>query len=371
MRVYQAIIFILFSAITAVSVERILTMARTRRSCCALLVKMRSTLTAVIAVLFFTLFSFPLYADELIIEPEMGRQPIIHAIDNAHQSIQIVMYGFTDKSLLEKLIQQKRNGRTINIILEEKPYQTEAENNKTFSILKHEAIPFIANIPSLRLIHQKTLIIDKQKALVMTFNFTHAAFKRERNFALIVDDPQRVNAIENIFSADWHNTPVLNPSAQILLSPEDSRQKLLSFIAQAKYTLQIYAQNINDYKIIGALAKAARKGIHVQLLSSTNLREKEAHYLIRAGVKISYTKKLIIHAKVIILDNEKALIGSINLTRASLDDNRELSVITEDTHVIKSLTKTFNHDWNDAEAANKLSLYTDKKLKPVRPEERS
>ncbi|MBV9575692.1 MAG: hypothetical protein JO149_03630 [Gammaproteobacteria bacterium] len=44
-------ITILITAITAVGVKRILTMARTRPSCCALLVKMRFTPTAVIAVL--------------------------------------------------------------------------------------------------------------------------------------------------------------------------------------------------------------------------------------------------------------------------------------------------------------------------------
>lgn len=299
-------------------------------------------------ILIFALFSLPLYADQLIIEPDMGRQPIIDAINSAHQSINLVMYGFTDKILLDTLIQQKLNGRTVKIILEDTPYKTEDENNKTLSALNQHAISFIDTLPSIRLIHQKTLIIDKQKALIMTFNFTRATFKRERNFALIIDDPQRVNAIVGIFSADWNGIPALNTSSQILLSPDDSRQKLLAFIQHAKHTLQIYAQDINDYKIVGALAKAAQKGIIVQVLSSSKLRKNQENYLTNAGVQLSLIKNLTIHAKVIIVDNEKAVMGSTNLTRSSFDDNRELSVITQDTKVVNLLTKTFAHDWQDA-----------------------
>lgn len=296
-------------------------------------------------------FSLPAWADQLIIEPEMGRQPVLNTIQSAQHSINLVMYGFTDNQILDALIQQKINGKTIRIILERSPYKTESENNKTIARLNDNQVDWQGHVPPFRLIHQKTLIVDNKQAMVMTFNFTNASFKNERNFALVLDDPRKVKDIDAVFSADWNHVASINHDPDLLFSPDNSRDKLISLITNTKNSILIYAQNLNDYKMVGALAKAAKKGINVKILTSTKMREKQSAYLLRSGINIHYSKTLMIHAKIFVFDQEKALIGSINLTRASLDDNRELSVITRDPNVIKGLEQTFNKDWHDGVSA--------------------
>jgi phosphatidylserine/phosphatidylglycerophosphate/cardiolipin synthase-like enzyme len=291
------------------------------------------------------LIAFSARADQLIIEPDMGRAPIINAIQSTEYSIKLVMYGFTDQSLLDAIINQKRNGKTINILLESTPYKAENENEKVIAELNNNHIPWLGHIPPFRLIHQKTLLLDDNKAIVMTFNFTRSTFKNERNFARVIDDPKKVKEITAIFSADWNQVPIHSSAADLIVSPDNSREKLLSLISSAKTSIRIYAQNITDYEIVGELAKAARQGIVVQLLTSSKMSEKQENYLTRAGVAILYSKKLIIHAKIMSFDDQLAMIGSINLTRSSLEDNRELSVLTRDRTVIKQLNATFDNDW--------------------------
>lgn len=210
----------------------------------------------------------------------------------------------------------------------------------------HRHIPWQGSIPPHRLIHQKTLLIDNEKVIVMTFNFTHSSFKNERNFGLIIDDAKRVKAINTLFSADWNQIPNQAPDTDLLLSPDNSRQALLKFINTAKRSIKVYAQSINDYKIVGALASKARKGVDVSILTSHKPREKQAKYLEQAGVKIAISKHYYIHAKVIIVDNEQAVLGSINLTKPSFDNNRELAVITRDKTVVSQLNNTFSQDWS-------------------------
>lgn len=308
---------------------------RAFRSCCTIIL---------------LLLALPIWADQLIIEPDMGRKPIINAINDAHHSIQLVMYGFTDKQLLNAIMQQNKQHRTVNIILEPTPYKAESENHQTIAQLDDKHIAWQAGAPAFRLTHQKTLIIDGRKAIIMTFNFTNSSFNNQRNFALILDDSRQVNDIATVFSADWNHIPSDNHTSRLIFSPDDSRHKLIALIDGAKRTLNIYAQSISDFKIVGALAKAARRGVTVQILTSANIREKQANYLARAGVIIHRSKHLYIHAKVIIIDQREAVIGSINLTRASLDHNRELAVITDDTSVIKQLVSTFNSDWSKTDA---------------------
>ena len=165
----------------------------------------------------------------------------------------------------------------------------------------------------------------------------------------MLDDPNTAREIEEHFSADWNHQPTLSHSSELIWSPDDSRKKINALISQAKQSISVYTQQLGDYKIIGALAKAARKGVRVNVLTSRKLNDKQTAYLQKAGVNIRYSQALYIHAKAFIIDQQEAMIGSTNLTRASLDDNRELSVITEDKSVIQQLDDTFAKDW---EASN-------------------
>jgi len=298
----------------------------------------------------FIICTTSVFADQLIIEPEMGRAPILNAINNTRYSLHLVMYGFTDDAILNALINQHDRGKNVQIILEEAPYKAGKENVKAINAFTKHGLNWQGTIPSIRLIHQKTLVIDADKALVMTFNFTNSTFKQTRNFALVLEDPRLVREIEEHFSADWNHQVSLSHHPSLIWSPGESRRKIIALINHAKQSISIYAQQLNDYKIVGALANAAKGGVQIDVLTSRKLNDKQAAYLQQRGVNIRYSKDLYIHAKAFIIDQQTAIIGSTNLTRASLDDNRELSVITQDKNIIKPLSETFEKDWQNANA---------------------
>lgn len=309
-------------------------------------------LTSLRVIAFFLLFfgfTVMAFADQLIIEPDMGRKPIIDIVKNARHSIDLVMYGWTDEQMLSPFIQQIENNKSIKIVLEDKPYKMEDQNTKVIHLLKKNHIDWIGNVPPFRLIHQKTLIIDDNKALVMTFNFTKSTFKSQRNFALLIDDPKMVNEIANVFSADWNHVPVSVHSPDLIYSPNNSREQFIRIISSAKKSINIYAQDVSDQKIVNALASTARRGVEINILTSKKLRDKAAAELSTAGVTLHYNTKLYIHAKALTVDNSKAVIGSVNFTSSSFDNNRELAVITRDPSIIRLLNEQFAKDIQRAE----------------------
>lgn len=266
----------------------------------------------------------------------MGRAPIVREIESAKQSVNLVMYNLTDKTLLNALLQQKANGRVVQVILEKTPFRTTDINKKTISKLKRSDIAWLGKLPDKRFIHQKTLLIDNREAIVMTFNFTLSTFKKQRNFAIIIDDPTEVKDIAQTFNADWNGTVVNTHSTNLIWSPEDSRRKLISLINSTKTELHIYAQSISDKGIISALENATKRGVKVTVITSSKLN--------LPGITIIKSPHYYIHAKVFIIDNQTATIGSNNLTKTSLDQNRELSVITHDPAIIRQLQSTFAYD---------------------------
>ena len=173
-------------------------------------------------------------ADQLIIEPEMGRQPILTTLQSVRHSAKLVMYNLTDQTLISALCQQAEHGRDVQIILEAQPYKNIAGNQKTFQTLKQCQIKWHNHIPDINFIHQKTLVLDQHTAVVMTFNFTRASFKTERNFALIIDQPTEIKDIIATFAADWNHVAITQHHPNLIWSPENSRAKLLNFINSAK-----------------------------------------------------------------------------------------------------------------------------------------
>lgn len=294
---------------------------------------------------FLTTFA---WCDQLIVEPEMGRAPIIDALNHAEKNIKLVMYGFTDQILMQKFIEQFRAGRDVKIILERKPYKMESENKKAFVSFHKNHLPVQGKINrSLRLIHQKTLLLDDKQAMVMTFNFTHSAFeKKMRNFALIIEDAPRVRAVASRFDADWQHVRDSRTHPDVIMDPRDARAQLVSQINSSQKNILMYAQSISDFKIIGALADAAKRGVSVKILTSQKTNPKSFHYLRHAGVALQTKKKLYIHAKAFAIDDEELILGSINLTKSSLDENRELAIVSHDKKVLQLFTATFTKDWS-------------------------
>ena len=50
----------------------------------------------------------------------------------------------------------------------------------------------------------------------------------------------------------------------------------------------------------------------------------------RFGVKVRKQKNLRVHAKLLIVDGERALVGSMNIDRSAFDLRRELGIIIDD-----------------------------------------
>lgn len=298
--------------------------------------------------IFFFIFTVGFANQTLIVEPDASALPLLSAIQQAGSSVDLVMYGFTDQEFVRALIGAKARGKSVRVLLQQHPYKAEDENERVIESLQHADIHLMWPDSNFKLTHQKTFILDHAEAVVMTFNLTYSSFKKERNFALIISDPAMVSEIQRVYDADWQHKSSRVQNANLIWSPDNSREKLLALIRGAKTEIKIYAESLTDYQIIGALAGAARDGVRVEILTSADKNKRDSkqfRYLEKAGVEIRFSQGYLIHAKVMMVDGRTAVIGSINLTRASINENRELAVISRDSAVLQKLNRTFVGDW--------------------------
>ena len=66
------------------------------------------------------------------------------------------------------------------------------------------------------------------------------------------------------------------------------------------------------------------------------------------GIKIHKLKHVKLHAKVLLADGERAIVGSINLAPGSFDSRRELAIEVSDEHVVRRVHDVLRHDWENS-----------------------
>jgi cardiolipin synthase len=68
------------------------------------------------------------------------------------------------------------------------------------------------------------------------------------------------------------------------------------------------------------------------------------------GVKIHKLQHVKLHAKLILADGNRAIVGSIKLAPGSFDSRRELAIEVRDEHVTSRIDEVLHHEWENSKA---------------------
>jgi cardiolipin synthase len=306
---------------------------------------------------------------QLYVEPDAGDSVITSAIDGAQKSVWVEMYLLTDRKIISALEEASHRGVDTRVMLETHPYGSgSVAPTETMNRLSAAGVQTKATSPSFSLTHEKGMVIDGKTAYIMTSNFTLAALgvsksTKNREYGVIDSNPQDVQGVIDIFNADWNRTSVQLSDPNLVVSPINSRQDFEALISSAHKSLQIEAEEMQDSDIEQALVSAEKQGVQVQVIlpysgssstdsSGSNSGNSAGISTIEQGnVQVKEDHQLYMHAKIIIVDGQKAFVGSENISRASLDSNRELGIIVSDQNALNTLQQTFQQDWSASQAA--------------------
>ena len=288
----------------------------------------------------------------LITEPEQGITPVLNLIKNATSTIDLVIYEFKDKQIADALLAAQKRGVVVRVLLNQGYYGKEEKlNEPAYSYFKSLNISTHWTPAYFALTHQKTFIVDNNKALIMTFNLAPEYYPTGRDFGVLDTDQNDVRAIENTFENDWTEQNVLSSNGDDLVWSPGVDENMLVIINSAKKELDIYNEEMADSAITSALINAARNGVTVNIVMTYQSAAKTAFVQLKnAGVHLHlfHGQKFYIHAKMVMADENKVFLGSQNFSYTSLNKNRELGIFLSDPIIINSLYKTFSTDWNNA-----------------------
>jgi cardiolipin synthase len=294
----------------------------------------------------------------LIILPDDTAQPLLDAIAGARQSLCVKMFAFSDPGLLAAVIAAHQRGVKVRVMLNPARRSGEAANEATHKKLAQAGVEVIDTNPEFDVTHEKSMVIDAATAVVHSANWEPKNLTETRDYAVFTSHPHEVSEIYACFDADWHRKP-FNPgeSAHLIWCNLNGRNRVARFIDQAQESLLLENERYQDEVIIERLVRAAHRGVKLHVLARPAHTLKKGklvegveglRLLQDVGAKVHKLKGLKLHAKMILADHKRAVIGSINLAPGSFDSRRELAIEMDDDRLVKRLHEVAHQDWKNS-----------------------
>lgn len=123
-----------------------------------------------------------------------GQRVILQAIADAQHTILAQAYSFTDRRIITALGKAKARGVDVRVILDKSDARPYEGHTPMASVISAEHIPIWID-SSVRIAHNKVMIIDGKELITGSYNFTYAAdYDNAENLLVIRNAPQLVEA---------------------------------------------------------------------------------------------------------------------------------------------------------------------------------
>ena len=291
----------------------------------------------------------------IIVLPDDTAKPILDAIAQAKKSIRVKMFIFSDPSLLDAIIDAQHRGVDVRIMLNPERRDGEKENADTRKKLSDAGVHVVDSNPAFDVTHEKSMVVDDIAAFVQSLNWETKNVTETRDYAIVTTHKHEVDEVAQCFDADWNRKKFdTGDHSHMIWCIGNGRQRLGKLIDESKHSLWLQNERYQDPTIIEHLIRAHARGVKIQIMARPPHKLKKEKLIegvsgLRClqdlGVKIRKLKHVKLHAKLILADDARAIIGSINLAPGSFDSRRELAIQVDDDHIISRIKKTLEKDW--------------------------
>lgn len=294
----------------------------------------------------------------LIVLPDDTAKPLIDALDGAKRSVNIRMFLFTDPDMVQAVKAAQQRGVKVRVMLNPQRRDGSAENEETRKALSDNGVEVRDSSPAFALTHQKSMVIDGETGYVESLNWETRDLTETRDYAVVTTDALEVSEMLRCFEADWTQTEFKpDPASRLIWCPNNGRARIAAFIDSARQSLWLQNERYQDTVIVERLVRALARGVklHIMARPPHNLKKDKLiegvgglRIMRDVGAKVHRLKHLKLHGKMLLADEQRAIIGSINLAPGSFDERRELAIETDEPEVIERLRAVTSLDWENS-----------------------
>ncbi len=262
-------------------------------------------------------------------------------------TIDLQTYEFTEKHLRAKLKNLAEQGVNIRIMIENKKYQqfknTYKDLQNYFSEQANIAVKSDEHLPT-QYLHSKITLMQSW-FWIQSSNLTHSTFANNREHLFRSENPQVLKSLKILFEKDRKGEPIsasdLHPN--LVVCNLNCRAIITELISWAQESIIMQTQYLTDPDLFALIAQQSEKLNFKAIFSDTEANQELPNYFWLHQVRLM--KKPYVHTKMILIDKKILLLGSMNLSANSLDNNREIWILLLDPKLIDQFLAEFKADW--------------------------
>ncbi len=313
------------------------------------------------------------------------------AIDARVTSIKMTVYRLArNSSVINALINARRNNKKVTVILELQARFDEEANISWANKLEEEGIRVIIGVRGLK-VHAKLCLISREEsgetqrkqrlyAIVGTGNFNEYTARSYIDTYFLTSDENIVNEVKAAFLFFEHNYQ-LGKFRHLIISPFSMRTAFYRLIdgeiKNAKMgeaaAIDIKTNNLSDYGIIKRLYKASNAGVKIRIIG-------RSMFSLLIGVKsmsenidaISIVDRFLEHNRFYIFANggdPKCYISSADWMTRNFDTRVEVACPIYDGKLRQEIRDLFEISWADNVKARVLNEKLDNRLRESKDKE--
>jgi cardiolipin synthase A/B len=262
--------------------------------------------------------------DRVVTSAEGRRGAILDAIRQATSRITLSLFRCTDKALFEELAAAVRRGVDVQVLVTSRAKGGKKTLGKLWTRLESTGASLHAYTDAVVKYHAKYLVVDDGPALIVSLNFTKKCFAQTCDAIVVTYDPAVVRGLRDLMLADCEGraAPDTLPE-RLIVGPERARRQFTALVEQAKSSIFLIDAKLSDPGIVAMLNARRAQGLRVEIHGERHV----------AGMKS--------HGKIMLIDGERAVVGSLALTALSLDFRREVAVAFDEPAAVADIELLF------------------------------
>jgi phosphatidylserine/phosphatidylglycerophosphate/cardiolipin synthase-like enzyme len=290
---------------------------------------------------------------DLIVQPQDGLAPVLAAIKQAKKSIDLTVFRLDRGEVVKALAEAVERGVAVRALIARTNSSGDKALRKLESKLLDKGVTVARSDDALVRYHGKMAILDRDTLLLLGFNYTKLDIEKSRSLGLVVEDDTVVNEAVRLFEADLLKQEYAPKHDTLVVSPQNARAQLASFIKDAREQLVIYDARLSDRSMIRLIADRVKAGVDVRILG---------HCAKSAGGRLKWEKlpRYRLHIRAMVRDGEQAFVGSQSLRKVELDDRREIGMLISHRPTVGRILTTFEEDWALTAAAKEATKAEEK-----------
>jgi cardiolipin synthase len=264
--------------------------------------------------------------ETLVLDPAGRKAALLGVIAGAKRRLVLSLFRCDDFSVLDALAAALERGCQVEAILTKRAKGGKKRLKKLWGALEEMGAVVTRYGDPVVKYHAKNHVADESTAVVTTLNPTKKCFSRTWDAVLITQDPPVVKGLLDLFRADAAGRPLPSRrpiSRRLIIGPERSRAEIRGLIAGARKSIRILDHKLSDPDLVGLLRERRTEGVIVSVIGRHPMGPIDPH------------------GKMMIIDEDRAILGSTALSTLSLDFRREVSVVIHQPALVRQLNLAY------------------------------